>query len=141
MNEVLGTAWMTQTALGKLFGVSSHAIGKWLVELGLRTKDGIPTLDALTRGLAKAMRDDRGFHFYVWDREAICALLRRAGHRQIGAPPPRMAGPFILQAVEDDAYEIRGDDGLICTVFGERNAKWICRMIEWFSKNETALPS
>jgi len=46
--------------------------------------------------------------------------------------------PFLLQPVEEDIYEIRGNDGLICTVFGERNAKRILRMIEWFSKNETA---
>lgn len=137
MTDVLGTAWVTQTALGKLFGASSHAIGRWLVELGLRTKDGIPTLDALTKRLAKAMRDDRGFHFYVWDRESICVLLRRAGHRQIGAPPPKMEGPFVLQPGEDDSFQIMGNDGVICTVYGERNAKRICRMIEWFTKHET----
>lgn len=85
------------------------------------------------------MRDDRGFIFYVWDKESVCTLLRKAGHRQIGAPPPKMEAPFVLKPVEDDIYEIRGDDGLICTVFGERNAKRILRMIEWFSKKETTL--
>jgi hypothetical protein len=41
---------LTQTQLGSLFGASSHEVGKWLVEVGLRDKKTKKPTDAAHRG-------------------------------------------------------------------------------------------
>ena len=34
--------YRSHTEIGKEYGVSSHQVGKWLKDMGLRTKDGKP---------------------------------------------------------------------------------------------------
>jgi hypothetical protein len=59
--------YLSQTELGKHFGVSSHVVGRWLREIGLRTPTGKPTSRAFDEGLV-AQRPSRGIgtYFYVW---------------------------------------------------------------------------
>ena len=42
--------FLSQTDLGKLFGVSSHVIGKWLLDCGLRTENKKPSRKAFEGG-------------------------------------------------------------------------------------------
>jgi len=35
--------YLTQRQLGRKYGVGSHQVGKWLVEWGLRSKNGRPS--------------------------------------------------------------------------------------------------
>lgn len=42
--------FLSQTELGQIFGVSSHRMGKWLVDLGLRYKNKKPSRPAFENG-------------------------------------------------------------------------------------------
>ena len=50
----------TMREIGKQFGVSSHVIGRWLVEIGLRTQDKEPSREALAGGYCTRRAMDRG---------------------------------------------------------------------------------
>ncbi len=69
------------TELGRLYGVSSHQVGRWLKQLNLRTADGKPSRTAFEAGLVST-RPSRGFdtYFYVWDEAQVQDILDAAGH-------------------------------------------------------------
>jgi hypothetical protein len=73
--------FLSQTELGKLFGVSSHAVGKWLIAVGLRTVNKKPSSKAFNDGFVE-QRDSTqpGTYFWVWHREKTLAVLAAAGH-------------------------------------------------------------
>lgn len=64
------------TQLGKLYGVSSHVVGRWLKGLGLRNEDGKPSCQAFAECYV-AQRPSRqpGTYFWTWHREKTTALL------------------------------------------------------------------
>lgn len=64
------------TELGRLYGVSSHVVGRWLKNLGLRTEDGKPSYDAFSQGYI-TQRPSRGVgtYYYVWNAEKTTAIL------------------------------------------------------------------
>jgi hypothetical protein len=73
MNE---KEYVTMTELGKLYGVSSHKVGKWLRGLSLRDEKGKPSAEAFnTNFVAQRPSRQPGTYFYVWDRETTTALL------------------------------------------------------------------
>lgn len=60
--------------------VTSHNIGKMLMEIGLRTEDGKPSQRAFNEGFVRQEPTGRnGGYFYVWHREKTLAVLREAG--------------------------------------------------------------
>jgi hypothetical protein len=67
---------MSLTELGRLYGVSSHVVGRWLKGLGLRTEGGRPSPEAFARGYV-GQRPSRqpGTYFWVWDAERTTAIL------------------------------------------------------------------
>ena len=68
--------FLTQTQLGKLYGVSSHQIGKWLKNLGLRTEDGKPSKKAIRDGMVKqAPSTQPGTYFWNWHKAKTCAVF------------------------------------------------------------------
>ena len=68
--------YLSQTELGKLYGVSSHQIGKWLKGLSFRTRDGQPSREALSSGLvARAPSTQPGTYFYVWHAQRTTEQL------------------------------------------------------------------
>jgi len=71
MNE-----YLSLTELGRIYGVSSHQVGKWLKGLGLRTDSGSPSAEAFREKYVaqRPSRQPQTF-FYVWDRERTTALL------------------------------------------------------------------
>lgn len=77
MNE----EYLSQTELGRLYGVSSHVIGRWLKELGLRTHKGKPSELAFANDMVKD-RPSRGIgtYFWTWHREKTTARFDRAGY-------------------------------------------------------------
>jgi hypothetical protein len=110
-------------AIGTMFGVSSHACGKWLAELGLRKVGGAPTAKAFALGLPKKVPTNRGNgdgYFYVWHVERTAKLLEEAGHKRIqeeeppAAPKPNLVAPFSMRQ-SGDCYEILNGNG---DVFG-----------------------
>ena len=108
---------MSQGQLGKLFGVSSHVIGKWLVDVGLRTDDKRPTCDAHQNGFCEsAPSGDSGFH-WVWNSERTVKRLVDAGHDLVIDPPEELVstspliGPFRLS--ETNGRDVVNFDGAI----------------------------
>jgi hypothetical protein len=92
---------LTQTQLGKLFGVSSHVVGEWLVKRGLRdSKTKRPTAEAHRNGYCEtAPSGPTGYH-WAWDAQRTVAALTSAGHALVDdlpddlVHPPAMTGPF-----------------------------------------------
>jgi hypothetical protein len=78
--------YLSQTELGKLYGVSSHVVGRWLKGLGLRDAGGNPTDRAKAEGFAKREPSTKpGTYFYAWHREKTCEQFD-------GMEYPRAAG-------------------------------------------------
>jgi hypothetical protein len=71
--------FVTQTQLGRRFGVTSHVIGRWLVKIGLRNSDKTPSKKAIDGGFVKQhWDDDRGIWFPVWHAEKTIAALEES---------------------------------------------------------------
>lgn len=87
---------MTQTQLGKLFGVTSHVIGDWLKQLGLRDDDGKPTRDAHEGDFCEKGPSGPTGYCWVWNSEKTVAVIREAGHVLVPNPPHNLVAPAIL---------------------------------------------
>lgn len=74
----------SMTELGKLYGVSSHMLGKWLTKLGLRDSNKKPSTIAFDNGMV-AQRDSTqpGTYFWVWHIEKTVSALERGGHQRV----------------------------------------------------------
>jgi hypothetical protein len=71
MNE-----YLSLTELGRLYGVSSHVVGRWLKGLGLRTTDGRPSAEAFGQGyVAQRPSRQRGTYFWVWHADKTTGIL------------------------------------------------------------------
>jgi hypothetical protein len=68
--------WASQTNIGKQYGISGIAVGKILIEHGLRdpvTK--IATEISLSEGWCTATPMKDGILHYMWNIEKVCAIL------------------------------------------------------------------
>jgi hypothetical protein len=75
--------YLTQTQLGEIFGTTSHQVGRWLKELGLRTVNNQPSPTAIKGGLVQQVTMADGVcTFTTWHKEKTVALLERAGLRE-----------------------------------------------------------
>jgi hypothetical protein len=125
---------MTQGQLGILFGVSSHVIGKWLVELNLRSDDKQPTREAHQDGYCeKAPSGSMGYH-WVWRSEKTVERLIAAGHELIVDLPEDLveasplAGPFRLS--EANMRDVLDHDGAIAVrAASPKTAKIVLRLL------------
>jgi hypothetical protein len=74
--------WASQTKLGKSYGLSAVAVGKLLVQEGLRdpeTKE--PTAQALADGIAISTPLRDGTPFFMWSRDKVRPIFE--GHRRL----------------------------------------------------------
>jgi hypothetical protein len=125
--------FVSLTELGTLFGVSSHAVGKWLIECGLRTDEMKPSSKAFDGGYVKQAPTGRNDgYFYVWHQRKTLEALKAAGHRpkpQYELPGEnRLKGPFEARC-GTGGYEIVDDNGLTVRVSGKRNADDLMRLM------------
>lgn len=128
--------FMTQTQIGELFGVSSHQIGKWLVEIGLRTVAKHPSSDAFDGGfITQAPSRNDGYN-WAWHSVKTVAALETAGHRRIPNPPtflvepPKLNGPFGKRSNNSNGYDIvNGNGSVAVVVMGERNAEFVVKVL------------
>lgn len=76
--------YFSQTELGRLYGVSSHKIGSWLVELGLRNAQKKPSAKAFDGGFV-SRRESRQpeTYFWVWHAEKTMQALDQAGKKRV----------------------------------------------------------
>lgn len=127
---------MTQTQIGKLFGVTSHQIGRLLQDVGLRNEDGRPTRQAHQEGYCEQAPSRGKGYYWAWRSEKTVEALVRAGHRPVSPPPvelvepPLLVGPFTRRAGSKGTTEIENGDGSVAIVVtGDSNAEWLCRML------------
>jgi hypothetical protein len=141
---------LNQRQLGHLFGVSSHQVGRWLKEIGLRRYDGEPAQKAIDEGIAAPVNLDDGTHpFWAWAKEATVRILEAAGHARVSAattplaPLPQLLGPFTAKRsdAEGDGFEVADSNGLVAIwCRGEELAGRVVKLLnlaheakKWFS--------
>jgi hypothetical protein len=75
--QMSDSEFLTMKEIGKVFGVTSHVIGRKLKELGLRTADGKPTYKAFQGGYCKQRwTDDMAHYCWAWHAEKTIRLLK-----------------------------------------------------------------
>jgi hypothetical protein len=80
-----GSDYRTMKEIGRLFGATSHAIGRKLKEVGLRTAEGKPGRRAFEGGLCDRRRAADGEHYCrAWHEGKTVRALEQAGLGQTG---------------------------------------------------------
>lgn len=109
--------FVSMKQLGQLFGATSHQIGRWLVEAGLRTKGLQPSQRAIEGGFIDMVTLDDGTQFASWHREKIIEALEKAGHCRVDCTPTeQVVGPFSVRISEAGVVEILDGRELSCCV-------------------------
>ena len=123
---------MSQSQLGELFGASSHDIGRWLIEVGLRDpKTKKPSWDAYHCGFCTQAPCGLGFSNLEWVSDVTVAKLREAGHDLLSTPPeslvemPFINGPFCLSGHE----VVNADGTLAARTTSADNADFLMRLL------------
>lgn len=122
-----------QQHLGRLFGASSHEVGKWLVEAGLKdATTGKPSRDA-HRGKFCDLAAS-GPTGWAWRPEKVVPLFLEAGQRLVIDPPEDLVessplnGPFTITV--DQPKQIRNADGTPAMVASSsENAAFVLRLL------------
>lgn len=103
--------WSNQTDLGKMFGISSIAVGKELITFGL--KDAVtkaPTEKALLEGYALSTPLKDGTPYFMWDRQRVKGLLGEK-HQRL-TPVEKWANEVLVVYRSAEAASKRGEDKL-----------------------------
>jgi hypothetical protein len=122
--------FLNQTELGTLFGATSHEIGRWLDQLGLR--DGKwPTGRAFDGGYVSKTSLANGFYYYKWDKRLTVAALEQASHRQVPQKSAdRIEGPFSMVESAPNAFQILSGNGTVSIwAIGRENADDLARLL------------
>jgi hypothetical protein len=68
--------YLTMKEIGRLLGTTSHVIGRWLKEIGLRSRDGKPTRAAFAGGFcAQRWTKDGNNYCWAWHRDRTVRVL------------------------------------------------------------------
>lgn len=68
--------YLSITEICRIYGVSSHVVGRWFKGLGLRTESGQPSIQAFNeRYVSQRTGRYPGTFFYVWHAEKTTAIL------------------------------------------------------------------
>ena len=122
---------MSQSELGELFGVSSHDIGRWLIDVGLRDpQKKKPSWEAYHDGYC--VTASNGFFAGDWVSDKVVAKLQEAGHQMVPTPPeslvdlPPLNGPF--RVMGNDV--VNADGTLAARASSKMNAEALLRLLE-----------
>jgi hypothetical protein len=71
--------------IGKLYGISSHKVGKELKDLGYRDESGKPTQMARGLGLVREVYDGEHPEWlsFIWNVAKVSELLEDFGYRRV----------------------------------------------------------
>lgn len=136
--------YLTLGQLGEVFGTTSHKVGRWLVQIGLRyeSKQGLkPSRDAYGGGFVKDVPSRNQGYCYAWHAEKSIKALVEAGHKVSIQPghellaPCRLNGPFRYRPNAQIGHEIVNADGSVAVcVTGEDNARFLTRLLNLADK-------
>lgn len=122
---------LTLAELGRIFGVEEKEVGKWLIELRLRSPRGYP-MDA---SYVKLLKPQTWGQAHVWIAERTVEVLMMNGRNPVVPPPADLVepapldGPFVIRACPNGLHEIVGLKGAVAWVSGDRNAHQVCRLL------------
>lgn len=132
---------MSQRQIGRLFGESSHAVGRWLVEAGLRDQDGKPTGKAFDGGFCETAPSRNEGYFWTWRPDKVVPVLQQRGHRMAFPLPdeladaPRLNPPFDKRPLPEGGFEIVNGDGTVSVrADGVNNASWLVAALNTAAK-------
>lgn len=79
--------FLSLTEIGRHYGVSSHKVGRWLVDLGLRNEKKKPSVMAFDGGYV-TQRDSTqpGTYYWTWHAEKTMQLLDQVGKKRVAEP-------------------------------------------------------
>ena len=130
---------MTLTQIGQIFGTSSHEIGKWLTEIGLRYESNFgkkPSRRAFTEGYVVSVSSRGEGYLWAWHAQKTVAALQDAGHQVKIQPghellaPCFLNGPFECRPSPSIGFEIvNGDGSVAVNAVGEKNALFVTRLL------------
>ena len=135
--------YTTMTEIGKRFDASSHDVGRWLTEIGLRTQFKEPSREAISDGYCKRQAMDGPGTLVVWNTAKTVAALEKAGHQQVVKPPTMpmpptdgLNGPFTLKRSGTNGFLVQGGDGATCIwIYGEQVARQLIRLLDVADKH------
>ena len=128
--------YSNQQVLGQLFGVTSHDIGKWLIEAGLRNAvTKAPTSEAHNEGFCEqVVGGPSGQYTYHWQTERTVQRLVERGHALLLEPPlnqieePELKGPFAIHA-RDQRYLTNSDGEVVVKTISAEHAVIIWKLL------------
>lgn len=137
--------FMSLTQIGEVFGTTSHQVGRWLANIGLRyqSKQGWKaSREAHARGYVKDVGTGGQNYIWAWHSERTVKALEDAGHKICIQPssdlllPCKVNGPFECRPNPPFGHEIVNGDGTVAiTVTGEENARVLCRLLNMAHKH------
>jgi len=137
--------FLSLTQVGEVFGTTSHKVGRWLAQIGLRyeSKQGLkPSRDAYAGGFVKDVPSRNQGYCYAWHTEKTVKALVEAGHKVAIQPghdllaPCRLNGPFRCRPNAQIGHEIVNADGTVAVcVTGEDNAQFLTRLLNLADKH------
>lgn len=109
--------FMSLTQLGEIFGVSSHKVGDWLVEIGFRTESKRPSKLAFENDVVKEGPSRGQGYNWVWHTDRTIRALEAVGHQRV-FPAPRglvdpspMVAPFAIRTTSDGNFLVENGEG------------------------------
>lgn len=129
--------FMSLTQLGEIFGVSSHQVGNWLVEIGFRTESKRPCKLAFENDVVKEGPSRGQGYNWVWHAEGTVKSLEAAGHKRV-FPAPRdlvdpspMISPFAIRTTSDGNFLVENGEGEpILLGQNQESGKLLIRILE-----------
>lgn len=134
--------FVTLGIIGKVFGVSSHQIGKWLIEIGLRTKELRPTSAAFEGKFVLPAPLDHGGYHYTWHKAKTVAALCKAGRKTLVSldaekltemlkdDEQQVVGPFQKRQEGPSLFEIVDSNGHVATwASGDKHANDVLKSL------------
>jgi len=120
--------------LGKRYRVTSHVMGKWLVECGLRERRGnlfAPSQKAHAGGFVQVQPSGNGAGCnFLWHQARTEAALALSGRYPIATATSGLKGPYFASRRTDNCYEIVAADGTVGVwAFGEERAEQLVKLL------------
>ncbi len=129
-----------QSELGKLFGVSSHTIGKWLVDCGLRDHNGQPTRRAIDEKFCGPLLATMQYTNIGWNPDKTVPLLISHGHKLVDQPPSwlvqtsNLHGPFAI-SVSNPNVVVNSDGDFVAETSSAKHSTVISRLLDLAHKH------
>lgn len=120
--------------LGKRYRVTSHVMGKWLVECGLRERRGnlfVPSQKAHAGGFVQVQPSGNGAGCnFLWHQTRTEAALADAGHHPVATATSSLKGPYFVSKRTDNCFEIVDADGTVGVwAFGKERAEQLVTLL------------